>query len=340
MNVLAFKLSPIGDTVMFLPVVQTLRRLKPQWKLTVCTTPVCASLFRPCLPEADIWAEDRAKLQKVWRRPYALLAWLRRVRNLRPDAVLLSFDQSSMARMLAIASGARVRIGGAGSAVRWSHGLTHEVAIYQGHSLAEWDWEMARTLATISDLEWPPTPNPPQLSVNQGRMKSVRPRVLIHPGASRAYQCWAADRYVRLAESLATDCDVTWVDFPGGPSAAPGAPVSRAAPADLDAFVALAASSDLFVGNHSGPFHLASATGTLCVVPTGPTLGVCDPPWATGGTQILRMQGLACMPCDKLIMSPNRCTNAQTPMACLNYWTVEAVEKVCRESLARRNPIP
>ncbi len=75
------------------------------------------------------------------------------------------------------------------------------------------------------------------------------------------------------------------------------------------------------------------AAGTPCVIPTGPTLGVCDPPWATERNRILRMPGLACMPCDKLIVSPNRCTNTGTPMACMDYWTVDKVERECRSVL-------
>ena len=337
MKILIFKLSPIGDTVMFLPVVQELRRLRPEWQLTVCTTPVCAGLYRPGLDAAEIWPEDRDVFRRSWRRPNALLAWFRRVRKLKPDAVLLSFDQSSMARILAVASGAPLRIGGAESAVSWRHGLTHEVAIRPGHGLAQWDWEMAGTLPIGTSHEWPKTPPPPQLPVARPSSRQDRPRIVIHAGASRTYQLWAAERYVQLAERLAVDCEVIWIVEPGAVRAAPKPPVKCAEPPDILEFVRIAGSSDLFVGNHSGPFHLACAAGTPCVVVTGPTLPVCDPPWATEHTMILRMPGLACMPCDKLVVSPNRCTNVQTPMACMNYWTVEAVEQVCRGVLARRS---
>jgi heptosyltransferase-1 len=336
MNILVFKLSPIGDTVMFLPVVQELRRLRPQWRVTVCTTPACAGLYRPFLDPADIWVEDRDRLRRSWRRPGALLAWLGRVRRLKPDAVLLSFDQSSMARILAAASGAGVRIGGAGSAVRWRRGLTHEVAIRPGHTIAGWEWEMARILADKAGLAWPEGPPPPRLPPSGPAPRRDRPRVVIHSGASRAYQLWSHERFVQLAERLAVDCDVTWIRLAGGVQPAPGPPVKGAEPADIVEFAALAGSSDLFVGNHSGPFHLASAAGTPCVVVTGPTLPVCDPPWSAGRDTILRMPGLACLPCDKLVVSPNKCTNLQTPMACMDHWTAEAVEKVCRNVLARR----
>ncbi len=221
---------------MFLPVVQELRRLRPTWRVTVFTTSLCAPLFQPWLNAGDIWVEDRDVLHKSWRRPGVLLKWLWRVRKLRPDAALLSFDQSSVARFLAVASGARVRIGGAESAVSWRRGLTEEIAIRDGQSLAEWDWEMARSLGSALDPAWPAKPPPPKLAVNRSSSRTSRPQVLIHPGASRAYQFWPTERYVNLAERLAEGCDVTWVLYPGGPSLVPRAPVRSVSPANLSEF--------------------------------------------------------------------------------------------------------
>jgi len=334
MNLLVFKLSPIGDTVLFLPVVQAIRRLRPEWRVTVFTTPVCAGLFRPWLDASDIIAVERSSLQRSWQRPWSLLGWLRLARRLRPDAVLLSFDQSSMARFVASASGATLRIGGAGSAVRWRRGLTHEVQIIPGHSLAEWEWEMARVLAQQSGIEWPAGPPSPWIPGATRYERAGRSRVLVHAGASRAYQRWPVESYIRLAECLSRDCDVTWVNVPEITPLRPGGQVRSVDSRDLADFVALASCCELFVGNHSGPFHLAAAIGAPCVIPTGPTLPACDPPWHADRRRLLRMPGLACLPCDKLTVSPNRCLNHLSPMACMNYWTVEAVEQVCRDMLS------
>jgi ADP-heptose:LPS heptosyltransferase len=328
LKILIFKLSPIGDTVMFLPVVQELRRIYPEIRVTLCTTPALEPFFRPFLDPRDIWVEERVRIQKAWRSPALLLRWILRVRKLRPDAVLLSFDQSSIARLLAVASGATKRIGGSGATVRWRGGLTHEVGIRPCDALANWDWEMARVLL---DERWPARPPAPELGFPRARTTGGCPKVIIHPGASREYQLWETPRYVELAERLSSTCDVTWIQFPGGPAEAPQPPSICWKARDLSDFARLAAAADLFVGNHSGPFHIAAAIGTPCVIPTGPSLPVCDPPW--GNNSILRRTGLSCMPCDKLVASPNRCLNSETPMACLNYWTVDAVEKICRERL-------
>src|SRR5688572_1815583 len=127
MNVVAFKLSPLGDTVMFLPVAQAIRRAHPDWQLTVFATPAAAPLFDGTIAPANLIVMETETLRRAWRRPWGLLGHLRRVRELRPEAVLLSYDQPSVARFLASRSGAGVRIAGAGSVVRWQRGVTHTV---------------------------------------------------------------------------------------------------------------------------------------------------------------------------------------------------------------------
>jgi len=340
MNVLFFKLSPIGDTVMFLPVVQELRRMRPDWRLTVVTTPVCAELFSSCLGGGDIVALDRTALQRSWRSPRLFLAHLLRVRRLRPDAAMLSFDQSSMARILAVASGAGLRVGGSGSVVRWQGGLTHEVSIQHGHTLAQWEWEMARVLLKGTDVPWPsilPAPLIRGAAAGQGRR---RPRVLVHPGASREYQRWPAARYAELASRLASAFDVVWIQTPEIAQACPPPPVKVSTPRSISDFVSLAENADLFVGNHSGAFHLACAVGIECVIPTGPALPTGDPPWNASRRRMLRRTGLSCMPCDQLVNSAHRCLNTLSPMACLEYWSVDAVEHICREVLAQLPAAP
>jgi ADP-heptose:LPS heptosyltransferase len=332
-NIVVFKLSPLGDTVMFLPVVQTLRRLQPGWRVTVLATPATAALFRETVSPTDLVVCERPELQKCWRRPWRLLAWWWRLRRWRPDAVLLSFDQSSMARILAATSGARIRVGGAGAVIRCQAGLTHTIEKAAGHTLAEWDWAMAGVMMQSLGQDWPASPPPPVLPVPEAsRSAAQRPRVVVHAGASREYQRWLPERFAELATALAGDCDVVWIENSDVP--APHG-VRTVSSRTLDELLRIIADSDLFVGNHSGPFHLATALGRPCVVPTGPTSPECDPPWHRDRLSLLRAPGLACLPCDHLMRAANQCQNLASPMACMKHWSVETVVAVCRDRLKR-----
>jgi ADP-heptose:LPS heptosyltransferase len=334
MNIVIFKLSPLGDTVMMLPVVQALRRLHPDWRITVFTTPLTAKLYREAVPPENVIVIDRAALQRCWLRPWRLARWWWRLWRLRPDAAWLSFDQSSVARFLAATTGARVRAAGAGSAVRWQRGMTHIVPRSPAHSIAEWDWSIARTMMAALGEGWPDAPTPPTWpSTIASQPRNGRARVLIHAGASREYQRWFPERFAALATALARDCEVLWIDRPDVTLAAPAGTRSLA-PADAEELLRLTADADLFVGNHSGPFHLAAALGRPCIVFAGPTNFFCDPPWFRERRRILRAPELACLPCDQPLIAASVCRNTAAPMACMRHWSVETVESICRDWLS------
>lgn len=334
MNIVAFKLSPLGDTVMFLPVVQAVRREHPDWRVTVFVTPTAAPLLRGTIPSKDIVVMETEQLRRAWRRPWQLVRAWWNLRWLRPDAVLLSYDQPSVARFLAATSGARVRVAGAGAAIHWQGGATHIVKKAPAHSLARWDWEMGRQMMTAFEQPWAEKPPAPLLPISPVASSPPRrrPRVIVHPGASRPYQRWQPERFAALAAALVADHEVIWIVRPEVVVEAPPG-VRCAAPADVGEFLQLAVTADLFIGNHSGAFHLSAALGLPCVIIAGPSPFFCDPPWHAECRRILRAPDLPCLPCDRLTVSAGCCRNLTAPMACMVHWSVETVAAACRDTL-------
>jgi len=147
MKLLVFKLNHLGDNVVLLPGLQALRARFPDWQLTIITTPELRALYTPLAPAERIWTEEKLRFDKCWRRPWELATWFARVRALRPDACLISFDQANIPHLLARHSGARVRVGGNLQHIRLQGTLTHEVPMPTSTSPAEWNWELCRVLA-------------------------------------------------------------------------------------------------------------------------------------------------------------------------------------------------
>ncbi len=111
----------------------------------------------------------------------------------------------------------------------------------------------------------------------------------------------------------------------------------RVAPGDLPALVTLLAGADLFLGNNSGPMHVANALGRRGVVVSGPTDHGWDPYWHCERWRVLRHSALPCVPCEwnaqfRLIRD---CALTHDRLACLRHWTVDTVETACRDTLAR-----
>lgn len=337
MNVVIFKFNHLGDNVVFVPVVQAIRRLRPDWNLTLLTTPGEAALYEGTLAPQRILTYPKQGFDKAYRRPWVLARWLLQVRSARPDACLISFDQATVAHLIAKHSGARIRVGGNLQHIRVAGSLTSEVPLPADGCPASWHWEMARSLAGAlgKNDDWPevaPCPDLSHLAGTGGGSKPARARIVVHAGASRYLNQWPRERFAAVATSLARDHEVVWITHGGTTGDAPAGTIP-APVGSLREFASWIAPARLFLGNNSGPMHLANAFGCPGVVVTGPSAPGWNPYWHRERWTVLRHPKLACSPCEKPNKALEGCANVESPMACLAYWTPERVEAACRSRL-------
>lgn len=337
MHLLILKVNHLGDNVVFLPVVQTLRRLYPDWRLTVVTAPQVAALYQADVAESDLLLTKPDRFKTAWKRPWELAGWAARLKARRFNAALVSYDQGSVAHWLAKFTGATIRVGAAGLKIRLRDTLTQEVALAPDWSMAQWNWETARALVARLDPanRWPTEPPAPKLDHLVSDIRPVPGRIVIHAGSKQAHTRWPLERFVALADRLSRQSEVIWIDTPETRGASLSSGIARHETRTLAELVREIAGARLFVGNNSGPMHLASGLGTPGVVISGPSAYAWDPAWHASRFQILRTPGLACLPCEQGPFSPGRCINAAEPMACMQRWSAEAVEAACRAALAR-----
>jgi ADP-heptose:LPS heptosyltransferase len=335
MNLAIFKTNHLGDNVVFLPVVQTLRRLRPTWRITLLTAPQVAELYQAAIAPENLLTVDPEHLKRAWRRPWELLGWTQRLRTRRFDACLVSYDQSSVAHALARITGGRTRVGAAGLRIRLRGTLTHEIARAADWSVAKWNWETARALVAHIDgaADWPAEPPPPDLAhLAHATMRQPR-RIVVHAGSKSPMTRWPRAQFAALATRLARDHEVRWIDAPEIPGPLPAG--TQACPSrTLGELVQVVAGASLLIGNNSGPMHIATAVGTPGVIISGPSARVWDPTWHAEKFQLLRTPGLACLPCDRALRAAPTCQNTVEPFACMHRWSVEAVEAACRRALA------
>lgn len=100
------------------------------------------------------------------------------------------------------------------------------------------------------------------------------PAVLAHPGSSAAGKCWPLERYIAWAQALRRKhIDVGFISGPIEREQGLAIPddIPHFCPADLRTLAALLAQARLFVGNDSGPGHIAAAVGTPTLSLFGPT---------------------------------------------------------------------
>lgn len=123
-------------------------------------------------------------------------------------------------------------------------------------------------------------------------VKEVKERkVIIHPGASKRERAWPVERFLRVAEDLAgKGLEVQFV------SGEPICGVRALVQPSLREFAELLRNCALFVGNDSGPLHLAQQCGAAVVGIYGP-----GDPMITGPRSITPSRvvyhGYPCSPC-------------------------------------------
>jgi heptosyltransferase-2 len=158
-----------------------------------------------------------------------------------------------------------------------------------------------RTAALALLGEWQPSRN------------GGEPLVVLHPGAG-AYslaRMWPVERFAEVARAL-VDTAGARIVLVGGPGeqtltrrlaelvARPGRVLDLAGRSDVHQTAAIIEQCDLFLGNDSGPMHMAAAVRTPVVAVFGPSNQTAWGPYTPPGQQsqhTIVARELPCMPC-------------------------------------------
>jgi len=149
--------------------------------------------------------------------------------------------------------------------------------------------------------------SPDERGAAQSRLATLGaalPRVAVHPGGHYATQRWAPERFAEVIALLTERTGAACIVLHGPGEEKLAERVCAASPDALPAgpqsvrqLLALISSCELFLGNNSGPLHIAAALGIPTVSVSGPT----DPArFAPRGPadRVIRHE-IACAPCGR-----------------------------------------
>lgn len=287
-RILVVKPCCFGDLIMATPVLAALRAAFPAVDLALLASSWAAPAVAGNPHVSRVIRSDPLGLGPPRLRDVLDLG--RRLRRERFDWVLV-LDRSPLLALLALLSGAPVRAGldsrGRGL------GLTHRVPVLAERHEADLYQDV------LGPLDVPVLDPLPRYTVDPGAVERVRallaarglgrPLVILHPGGGQnpgvtlLAKRWPAECYAALATRLSARIRATVliVGAESDRSATAAVAVRRPAGADwhdltgqlaLPELAALCAEADLYVGNDSGPLHLAAAVGTPTLGLFGPTL--------------------------------------------------------------------
>ncbi|HXE12045.1 MAG TPA: glycosyltransferase family 9 protein [Bryobacteraceae bacterium] len=143
-----------------------------------------------------------------------------------------------------------------------------------------------------------------QLFAQESPMKGMR-YALLHPFASSPDKVWPAERFCELARYLNL-WNIEPVFLAGAEDDVSPFRDFRVIRGSLTEVKALLSGAMLFVGNDSGPAHMAAAFGLPTAVLFGPSKPVIWGPWRTESETIVAPDGLARLPVARVISSLDR----------------------------------
>jgi ADP-heptose:LPS heptosyltransferase len=286
-RVLLIRLRSLGDCVLTTPAIRLLHQYRPDLQLGVCVERRFAGVYEGNPAIRAILPPEAAAV----RRFRASLA--------------VNLHGGSRSLLLTAASGARWRAGFTHYRGRWVYNvpipraqeiLNEERVVHTAEHVASAMFHLGVPAGEIPRAEL----------FASAPVASHSPYCVIHPFASAPDKAWPVERFVELAQFLA----------PGRRPVVIGGPLDDLSPfrefdqcknAPLPDLKNMLAGASLFVGNDSGPAHMAAAFGLPVVVLFGTSNPVIWAPWKTRAETLVRPQGLGGLAVDEVYQACLRC---------------------------------
>ena len=275
-QVAVIRLRSLGDCVLTTPALDILKRARPDLRVAVVVEDRFRAVFEG---NPDI----ETLLRPSWRE---LRAWS-------PEFCLNLHGASASARLTAL-SGARTRAGFAH--YRWQRLYNVRIPRAQQILGEERTVHTAEHLASAMFYLGAPRVEIPRAKLFSGAPPGrpvLPPYAVIHPTASQPDKTWPATGFLAAARFLrqSLDLDSVFIAGPGEDLAAFRA-YRTVVGAPLGEIKSLLSGAALFLGNDSGPAHMAAAFG----LPVVAIFGASDPaiwhPWRTASVVIQNAAGI------------------------------------------------
>ncbi len=294
-KVLLVRLRSIGDSVLMTPCLEALKAFQPQIQITVVSEPLAAPIL-----------EDHPLVDQLFIIKANFLSRVNLIKKLRGEEFAVAFNMhgGSTASFLTRLSGARSTVGYAGH--RYSSLLTARApspdVILGRHEIHSVEQQLAL-------LYWTGVPRLPRpqlrLQISEAAKLAVKERLaacgllasdqdsaaaafaLISPAAAFESKQWDVDKFAQVVDYLAAAHQMPSIIIAAPNQQAIADAVSSLAQSsprvmtdmNLKELMALISLSSLFVGNDSGPMHIAAACQRPLVAIFGSSNATVWHPW-------------------------------------------------------------
>ncbi len=274
-RVAVVRLRSLGDCILSTPALALLKRARADLRVAVVAEARFHAVFEHN-PDVDEILPPQAGALRRWR----------------PD-LCLNLHGGTRSAWLTLVSGARWRAGFG----HFRYGRVYNVPIPRAQEILGCDRTVhtAEHLASAIFYLGAPLEESPRarLGLDAPTLVPARPYAVLHAMATAPEKTWRADGFLAVARQLeASGLDAVFTGA-AGDDLRPFATHRLVHGAPLDQVKSLLAGASLFVGNDSGPAHMAAAFGIASVVIFGPSDPAIWGPWRARSEVVTAPGGIA-----------------------------------------------
>jgi len=287
-NILIFSFSFIGDAVLSTAVIQPLKKRFPEAKLTFLVGPNAKSVLAGDIQIDDVLEYDNHGKHAGLTGKYKLIKPLRQ----KKFDLVIDLRDSIWSRFLGI------KRWGIALRGRELHAVTRYLDILERHGVNTND---ALPRLTFSKIEGKEADD----FLGYHKIDPNFPLIGIHPGGNWIYKLWDAENFAQLGDILMGDIQAQILLF-AGPNEFElqdkVALMMKKRPilvreCGLRQVAALISRCNFYIGNDTGPMHIATAVETPVVAIFGPTDYRRSAPYGSQHMVVRSNTDLGCNPC-------------------------------------------
>lgn len=275
-RVAVVRLRSMGDCILTTPAISILKQGRPDVSISVVVEERFAALFQGNPDIAEI-----------------ILPQPQQLRRCKPHLCLNLHGGSRSAALTAL-SGARFRAGFA----HFQYSQLYNVKIPRAQEILgiERKVHTAEHLASAMFYLGAPCVEIPRaklFAINSSQARTSTAVCVVHPCASTPEKTWPADRFIEAASYIEKSLELEPVFIGGhGEDLSPFRQWRTLAAAPLAEIKSLLSRASLFIGNDSGPAHMAAAFAIPSVVIFGDSDPVIWAPWRTQAEVLTGQTGI------------------------------------------------
>jgi heptosyltransferase III len=332
-EVLIIRLRSLGDMVLLTPALSAVHSWRPDLRLSVLVEPLCAPVLEgnPAVAETLLMGGFFPTAARLHRRHFS---------------VVYNQHAGPTSALLTAFIGAPKRVCWTGRQFSFAYNV---LVPDPGDKIHTVEHRIEQFYATgLPHGPIPPARVYPQQDARDavaGKLAEAGIRVggayaVIHPGGKYFTKRWAVENFAALARWLRQKYAVEPVFSAGANETELLAQLRRECASeftlmdslDLRQLIALIVGARIFIGNDSGPTHIATAAGTPVVVIFGSSSSVHWRPWQTPHCVV--QNDFPCNPC-----RGDRCYAFAEPRCILSV-TLDQARDACDSLLAGRATVP